>query len=163
LNPPSPAQEARPAWATALGLLGIVIAVTHSVEIVDEMASLLSFLMTSPTAASQPAVRGSLGTAYILTAVVRIGVTVILLAAAILLLKRRKAARRLFILYLVLIAASYLLLFYNKVFYALHGGATAGAGSILLSCFLAVLEPYPIFYLIWFFRPTIAKEMASWR
>jgi hypothetical protein len=161
-TPPEP--QVRPAWATALGLLGIVIAVTHSIGIVDTLSSMLSRLTTDPIAASQPSLQDSARSMYMWTTCIRLAGCIVLLAGAGLLLKRRRSARRVFIIYLALVWGGFLLGLAASVYAALTVGArNPGFAPSIVPVLYVFLDPYPIFYAIWFLRPTVAKEMATWQ
>jgi len=161
--PPLPQPQVRPAWATALGLLGILIASDNLIYAGRSLVSLLSNTLPELLTVSDPALRASVQGTYLTTACMRIGGGLLLLAGAILLLKRRKSARTVFIIYLVLVWLGYLVSIGGRFLSLAFLGNHPYAVESIVNGFLNLLDPYPLFYLIWFFRPTIAREMARWQ
>ena len=158
----------RPAWVSALGILGVLtgsLGIARSILMLAETVRDLSDLGRYGGTASEMSFDYFLaGFAW---PAVEIVAAALALTAGILLLKRRPVARGLFIGYAILSLALPVIIPALSVGYTLLGGgmnSVARADIVGAAWQLSgILAPVPVFFLAWFLQPTVAAEMRSWR
>jgi len=145
--------SARPAWPVAIGVLSIVVAGQ------ELYAAILAWARFYVTRASEGYLPGDR-----LDPVLSIPLAllaILLLAAGVLLLRRSQRG---------LIHAGYAIIKLAWVFlliFLAEGEARQyrlGLAPILLAVLEAIPSvAYPVFLLIWFYRPSIRQQMSNWR
>jgi len=150
-------------WPLVIGILSIVLA---SLGIV---CTPVSVVMNQFNPQSQRMMAGMppwFGTYQIVSGVVGVCVAILLLVAGIQTLRRQPSGRTLHITYgaLAMLLAIVGLTLSVMIFTQAHVEPPVRQFSLaIMPCTAVMVFAYPVFLLVWFLRPKIAKEVAGWR
>jgi hypothetical protein len=161
---PPMVRTARPAWVSAIGLLSILMAAQSFLSWARRMQIMSEFLQGAPSLSALSPWN------YVFTFGELVH-SVLLLIGGVLLLKLKPAARGVLLAYAILYIGSVLLSFASlciSAFLVSSDATSRGSSALQQGIYGALLrlpslvDAYPIFCLIWFFRRGVAQEMRSW-
>jgi len=151
--------SALPAWPTALGLFSIFMGAQLLLGCVTGALSLFAYHSAGPGG-------GFLIAQFFRSAAAFLSAGLVL-PGGICLLKRVPVARGLLLAYAIVAVAGALLGVAAQALAFTRFGSDLGFYSSALASVVgqvpSLLPPYPIFCLVWFFRRSVADEMAAWR